>query len=68
MWPIIVVWLLAILLGGLLWQRFTRPSVPMVPVPGQSAVPSRRVVPLWLVLALFILLVAALWFTLRWNR
>lgn len=76
MWPIAVVWLAAIVIGGLLWSRFTRPpSTPTVPVPpvppaegGPAAPPGpRRVVPLWLVLALMMLLVGALWFTLQWG-
>lgn len=61
-WSLLVVWGVALALGALLWQRFTRPPAPMV-----STAKARRVVPLWLVLVLFILLVAALWITLRWG-
>jgi hypothetical protein len=65
-WQIVVVWLVAILLGGMLWQRFTRPpGSPAVSVPGQTAVRPRRVLPLWLALVLLIILAAALWLTLR---
>lgn len=63
---IIVVWIVAIVLGGLLWQRFTRPrGVPTVTVPGQAIPPARRVVPLWLALVLLIILVVAVWLTIR---
>ena len=65
-WQIVVVWVVAIALGGILWQRFTRPpGVPTVPVPGQAVTRPRRVVPLWLALVLLILLAIAAWLTLR---
>jgi hypothetical protein len=71
MWTIVAVWLGVIIVGGLLWQRFTKPpmspTIPVPPVPGEKELPSRRVVPLWLVLVLLILLVGALWFTLQWG-
>jgi hypothetical protein len=67
-WPIVVVWIVAILLGGILWQRFTRPpGMPTVAVPGQSIARPRRVVPLWLALVLLIILAVAAWLTIRWG-
>lgn len=67
MYVIAVVWIVAIVLGVILFQRFTRPpTAPTIGVPGQRVVP-RRVYPLWLVLVLFILLVIALWVTLRYG-
>jgi len=65
-WQIVVVWVVAVALGGILWQRFTRPpGMPTVSVPGQTVARSRRVVPLWLALVLLILLAVAAWLTLR---
>jgi hypothetical protein len=67
MW-IIIVWVLAIVIGGALVLRFTKaPTAPTVLVPGQGAAPPRRVLPLWLVVVLFILLVTALWITLAYG-
>lgn len=67
-WHIVVVWVVAIVLGGLLWQRFTRPpGAPTVTVPGQAIARPRRVVPLWLALVLLIILVVAAWLTIRWG-
>jgi hypothetical protein len=65
---IAIVWLVTLLVGGILWQRFTR-----VPVqPGglgarRASAATRRVVPLWLALVLLILLIAAVWLTVRWG-
>jgi len=67
-WPIVVVWIVAILLGGILWQRFTRPpGMPTVTAPGQSIARPRRVVPLWLALVFLIILAVAAWLTIRWG-
>lgn len=67
MYVIAVVWIVAIVLGVILFQRFTKPpTTPTIGVPGQRVAP-RRVYPLWLVLVLFILLVVALWVTLRYG-
>lgn len=67
MYVIAVVWIVAIVLGVILFQRFTKPPTsPTIGVPGQRVAP-RRVYPLWLVLVLFILLVVALWVTLRYG-
>lgn len=67
-WQIVVVWIVAIVLGGILWQRFTRaPGMPTVTVPGQSIPRPRRVLPLWLALVLLIILVVAVWLTIRWG-
>ena len=61
---ITIIWLVVLLAGGLLWQRFTR-----VPVQssGFSRVPTttRRVIPLWLVVVLLLLLSTAVWLTVR---
>jgi hypothetical protein len=63
MWVIIVVWVLALVIGGALGVRFTKaPSAPTLRVPGQN-VKVRRVLPLWLVLVELILLVVAIWVT-----
>ncbi|MDQ3995717.1 MAG: hypothetical protein M3303_01725 [Gemmatimonadota bacterium] len=62
---IAIVWLAALILGGVLWQRFTR--APVLPGGLVSRTPTRRVVPLWLALALLILLVTAVWLTVRWG-
>lgn len=63
---IAIVWLVAIVLGGVLWQRFTR-----VPIQSAGLAPhsptTRRVVPLWLALVLLILIVTAVWLTVRWG-
>lgn len=68
LWQIVVVWIVAIVLAGFLWQRFTRPpGTPMVAVPGQAITRPRRVVPLWLALALLIILAVAVWLTIRWG-
>jgi hypothetical protein len=65
---ITIIWLVTLVLGGALWQRFTR-------VPTQAggftsratAAAPRRVVPLWLALVWLILLMLAVWLTLRWG-
>jgi hypothetical protein len=64
---IAIVWLVTLVVGGMLWQRFTR--VPAQPggLGTRSATSTRRVVPLWLALVLLILLVAAVWLTVRWS-
>lgn len=68
MYVILVVWLVVIVIGALLFSRFTRPpTTPTVGVPGQRVVAPRRVYPLWLALVLLILLVIAIWVTLRYG-
>jgi hypothetical protein len=64
---IAVVWIVTLLLGGVLWQRFTR--VPARPggVGLRAATTTRRVVPLWLALLLLILFGTAVWLTVRWG-
>lgn len=69
MWPIVIVWLVAILLGWLLWSRFTRApnaTTVLVPPSGESA-KARRVYPVWLVLVMMLLLVLAIWMTLHFG-
>jgi hypothetical protein len=69
MWIIILVWVLAIAIGGALWQRFTKaPTAPMVTVPGQTTTKVRRVLPLWLVVVELLLLVIAIWVTLSMGN
>lgn len=64
--PIGIIWLVVLVLGGLLWQRFTR--VPMqASAPGRAPATTRRVVPLWLAVVLLILLITAVWLTVRWG-
>jgi len=61
-WQLVVVWIVAIVLGGILWQRFSKPpGAPTVTVPGQAVARPRRVVPLWLALVLLIILAVAAW-------
>jgi hypothetical protein len=66
---IAVIWLVALVLGGVLWQRFTRVPVSSgfsrSSVSPTSAPATRRVVPLWLALVLLVLLIAAVWLTVR---
>ena len=62
-----IVWLLALVLGGVLWQRFTRVPAEMGGVGIRSATSTRRVLPLWLALVLLILFCVAVWLTLRWG-
>jgi hypothetical protein len=64
---IAIVWLVALILGGMLWQRFTRAPVLPRGLASRTPTPTRRVVPLWLALALLILLVTAVWLTVRWG-
>ena len=67
-WQIVVAWIVAVVLGVILWQRFTRPpGGPTVAVPGQAIARPRRVVPLWLALVLLIILAVAAWLTIRWG-
>lgn len=62
-----IVWLVTLIVGGVLWQRFTR--VPAQPggLGVRSATSTRRVLPLWLALVLLILFCIAVWLTLRWG-
>lgn len=63
---IVIVWVIALAVGGLLWQRFTRVPVQSSGFSRTSA--SRRVVPLWLALVWLILLSTAIWLTIRLAR
>jgi hypothetical protein len=66
--PIAVVWLVTLVLGGVLWRRFTRVPVQTGGFTSRTTAPAmRRVVPLWLVVVLVILLVAAAWLTVQWG-
>ena len=64
---IAIVWIVTLVLGGVLWQRFTR--VPAQPggVGLRAATTTRRVVPLWLALVLLVLFGFAVWLTVRWG-
>ncbi len=62
---IAVVWAVALVLGGALWQRFTRVPVQSGVFTRTGAPTTRRVLPLWLVLVLLILLITAVWLTLH---
>jgi hypothetical protein len=64
---IALVWLVTVVVGGLLWQRFTRVPVQVGGVGLRSATSTRRVVPLWLALVLLILFGVAVWLTMRWG-
>lgn len=65
--PLAIVWIVTLIVGGVLWQRFTR--VPAQPggLGVRSATSTRRVLPLWLALVLLILFCVAIWLTLRWG-
>jgi hypothetical protein len=62
-----IIWLVTLVIGGVLWQRFTRVPVQSTGLTARATPTTRRVVPLWLVLVLLILLVTAVWLTLRWG-
>jgi hypothetical protein len=67
---IAIVWIVTLVIGGVLWQRFTRVPVQSAGLasrsPGSRApATTRRVVPLWLALVLLILLIAAVSMTVR---
>jgi hypothetical protein len=64
---IAIVWVVALVVGGVLWQRFTRVPVQSGAFTRTAAPTTRRVLPLWLALVLLILLVVAVWLTLRWG-
>lgn len=65
---IAIVWIVTLVLGGLLWQRFTRVPARLGGVGVRAATTStRRVVPLWLALVLLILFGVAVWLTVRWG-
>ena len=64
-WPVALVWIIAVVIAAVLWQRYTR--APAIGVPSSGATPrTRRVVPVWLALVYLILLVVAIWVTLAW--
>ena len=63
---IALVWLVTLVLGGVLWQRFTRVPAQAGGVGVRSATSTRRVLPLWLALVLLILFCVAVWLTVRW--
>jgi hypothetical protein len=67
---IAIVWIVTLVVAGVLWQRFTRVLVQSVGLAARSPrldapTTTRRVVPLWLALVLLILLIAAVWLTVR---
>jgi hypothetical protein len=64
---IAIVWLVAIVLGGLLWQRFTRVPIQSTGLAPRATPATRRVLPLWLALVLLIVLITAVWLTVRWG-
>ena len=64
---IAIVWLVAVLAGGFLWQRFTRVPAQVGGVGLRAATSTRRVIPLWLAVVLLILFGAAVWLTVRWG-
>jgi hypothetical protein len=60
-----IVWLVTLIVGGMLWQRFTRVPAQAGGLGVRSATSTRRVLPLWLALVLLILFCVAVWLTLR---
>jgi hypothetical protein len=64
---IAIIWLVVLVLGGLLWQRFTRVPIQSTGLAPRTSTTTRRVVPLWLALVLLILIVTAVWLTVRWG-
>lgn len=68
MWPIVIVWVVAVVIGWVLLSRFTRaPNAAVIVPPGGESVKPRRVYPLWLVLVLLLLLILAIWLTLQFG-
>jgi len=65
--PIAIVWLVTLVVGGILWQRFTRVPARAGGVGVRAATSTRRVLPLWLALVLLILFATAVWLTVRWG-
>ena len=63
---IAILWIVTLVLGGVLWQRFTRVPMQVGGVGLRAATSTRRVVPLWLALVLLILFGIAVWLTVRW--
>jgi hypothetical protein len=64
---IAAVWLVALVLSGVLWQRFTRVPAQLGGLGTGTATSTRRVIPLWLALVLLILFAVAIWLTFRWG-
>jgi hypothetical protein len=64
---IAAIWLFALVLGSVLWQRFTRVPAQLGGLGTRIGTSTRRVVPLWLALVLLILFGVAIWLTLRWG-
>jgi hypothetical protein len=64
---IAVVWIVTLILGAVLWQRFTRVPIQTGGVGLRAATSTRRVVPLWLALLLLIVFGIAVWLTIRWG-
>jgi hypothetical protein len=67
---IAMIWIVTLVLGGVLWQRFTRVPIQSAGLASRTSgvrgpATTRRVLPLWLVLVLLILLIAAVWLTVR---
>jgi hypothetical protein len=64
---IAIVWLVTLVVGGILWQRFTRVPARVGGVGVRAATSTRRVLPLWLALVLLLLFGIAVWLTVRWG-
>jgi hypothetical protein len=64
---IAIAWLVVLVLGGVLWQRFTRVPIQSTRLTPRAPTTTRRVVPLWLALVLLVLLITAMWLTVRWG-
>ena len=67
---IAIIWIVTLVVGGLLWQRNTRVPIRSAGLASRSPssrapMATRRVVPLWLALVLLILLITAVWLTVR---
>jgi hypothetical protein len=62
-----IVWLVVLVLGGVLWQRFTRVPAQSRGLASRAPATTRRVVPLWLALVLLVLIISAVWLTVRWG-
>ena len=60
---IAIVWIVTLISGGVLWQRFTRIPAQSRPPGSRAPTATRRVVPLWLALVLLIVLITAVWLT-----
>ena len=63
---IAILWFVTLVIGGMLWRRFTRVPAQAGGLGTRAATSTRRVLPLWLAVVLLLLFGIAVWLTLRW--